>query len=138
MSSGLKEHSCVAMKNFFLQAQAAESQQSQNSQAQSQVAQTGPLKKKQSHKHLAEPPGTHHHAKPSRTEQEDPQESSETTLLTRTLSELTWCCCAVELLSILNSKTGTETDPRCYRPPSSQSVRLTRSRLLQKREGCGR
>lgn len=42
--------------------------------AQGQVAPTGPHRKKQSHKRLAEPPGTRQHAKPSRTKQTGSQE----------------------------------------------------------------
>lgn len=60
LSSDLKVQSCVeAMEKTFpskLWAHAAESQQSQNNQDQSQAPQTGPPRKNQNHKRLVDPP----------------------------------------------------------------------------------
>lgn len=128
LSSVLKVQSCIeAMEKTFpskLWAQAAESQHSQNSQNQSQAAQTGPPRTNQTHKRLTEPPGKTLQGKTNK-----PYRGS----FRNNHVVLTGCWCSVELSSILNSKTGTGTDPRRCSPPSWSSVPSSWSRRAEKR-----
>lgn len=133
MSSGLKGHSCVAMKTLFLPTTSSSSRilTAKNSQAQSQAAQTGTHRKKPSHKRLlAEPLGSHHHAKPSRTKQKQshkrPRNISSDKDLVGTHLVLLLCCASVHPKAKDRSRD---------RPQMLQAPILTRtqSRLAEKR-----
>lgn len=148
LPSDLKLYSCVAMKNSFLQTTTL------RSRIPAEPEQPGPEPSRSDW----DPTGrsqvrnvwpSHRRDSPPRKIQQDKnqihaQEKVQQQLFwQQAFSELTWCCCVVELLSIRTSKTGTGTDPRCCRPPSSCPVCeadfCRKERGLQEVRGvCGR